>query len=148
MFLCFRIFSVSNFDSFRLGESIMRHIRAKQYENPPAYVTAKISPIDPLPEESLVSDYGVDTLSEGASSDLHYHDCDEWWIIVSGRALVTGSFDSVEAGPGDMIFTPMGETHRIEALSLVTVAWFGGTLRGEKRKGHLHLDTEEIEKLY
>jgi len=126
----------------------MRHIRAKQYENPPAYITAKISPIDPIPEDSLICDYGVDTFSEGASSDLHYHDCDEWWIIISGRALVTGSFDSVEAGPGDMIFTPMGETHRIEALSLVTLAWFEGPLRGRKRKGHLHLDTKEIEKLY
>ncbi len=126
----------------------MRHIRAKQYENPPGYITAKISPIDPIPEDSLVSDYGIDTLSEGASSDLHYHDCDEWWIIISGRALGTGSFDSAEAGPGDMIFTPMGETHRDEALSLVTLAWFEGPLRGRKRKGHLHLDTEEIEKLY
>ena len=126
----------------------MRHIRAKQYENPPAFIMAKISPIDPIPEDSLICDYGVDTLSEGASSDLHYHDCDEWWIIINGRALVTGSVDPFEAGPGDMVFTPMGETHRIEALSLVTIAWFEGPLRGEKRKGHLHLDTEEIEKLY
>ena len=46
----------------------MRHIRAKQYENPPAYITAKISPIDPIPEDSLICDYGIDTLSEGASS--------------------------------------------------------------------------------
>ena len=126
----------------------MRHIRAKQHENPPAFITAQISPIDPMPEDSLICDYGVDALSEGASSDVHYHDCDEWWIIINGRALVTGSVDPFEAGPGDMIFTPMGETHRIEALSLVTVAWFEGPLRGEKRKGHLHLDTEEIEKLY
>ena len=126
----------------------MRHIRAKQHDNPPAFITAQISPIDPMPKDSLICDYGVDTLSEGASSDVHYHDCDEWWIIINGRALVTGSVDPFEAGPGDMIFTPMGETHRIEALSLVTVAWFEGPLRGEKRKGHLHLDTEEIEKLY
>ena len=126
----------------------MRHIRAKQYENPPSFIMVKISPIDPIPEDSFICDYGVDTLSEGSSSDLHYHDCDEWWIIINGRALVSDSVEPFETGPGDMVFTPMGETHRIEALTLVTVAWFEGPLRGQKRKGHLHYDTREIEKLY
>ena len=113
----------------------MRHIRAKQYENLPTFITVKISPIDPMPENSLICDYSVDTLSEGASSDLHYHDCYEWWIIINGHTVVTGSVDPFEAGPGDMVFTPMGETHRIEALSLMTIAWFEGPLRAQNAKG-------------
>ena len=126
----------------------MRHIRGKQDENPPPFITAKISPIDPIPEDSFIRNYGVDTLAESASSDMHYHDCDEWWIIINGRARVSDSVEAFEAGPGDMVFTPMGETHMIQALPIVTVAWFEGPLRGQKRKGHLHRDTKEIEKLF
>lgn len=126
----------------------MRYIRGKQDENPPSFVMVKISPIDPLPEESFIRNYGVDTLIEGSSSDLHYHDCDEWWAIINGRALVSDAVEAFEVGPGDMVFTPMGETHKIEALTMVTIAWFVGPLKGQKRKGHLHHDTKEIEKLY
>ena len=113
----------------------MRHIRAKQYENPPSFVTVKISPIDPIPEDSFICDYGVDTLYEGSSSDLHYHDCDEWWIIINGRALVSDSVEQFETGPGDMVFTPMGETHRIEALTLLPLPGLKALLGDKNEKG-------------
>jgi len=40
----------------------MRYIRGKQDENPPSFVTVKISPIDPMPEEYFIRNHGVDTL--------------------------------------------------------------------------------------
>jgi mannose-6-phosphate isomerase-like protein (cupin superfamily) len=116
----------------------MIHIQAKQHENPPSFLTVKIAPIDTIPESSWIRDYGVDTLAPGASSDFHFHDCDEWWIIADGIARVFSSTGELQVGPGDMVFTPIGESHKIEAVTLVKVIWFEGPLQGQKRKGHLH----------
>jgi uncharacterized RmlC-like cupin family protein len=116
----------------------MFHIQAKQHENPPSFLTVKIAPIDKIPESSCICDYGVDTLAQGASSDFHFHDCDEWWIIVDGIARVFSADREIQVGPGDMVFTPIGESHKIEALTMVKVVWFEGPLQGQKRKGHLH----------
>jgi mannose-6-phosphate isomerase-like protein (cupin superfamily) len=121
----------------------MIHVQAKQHENPPSFLTLKIVPIDEIPEASHIRDYGVDTLAPGASTDYHFHDCDEWWIIVDGVARVFGTAGEMQAGPGDMVFTPTGEFHKIEALTMVKVVWFEGPLKGQKRKGHLHDDPEE-----
>ena len=116
----------------------MVHIQAKQHENPPPFLTLKIAPIDTIPESSHIRDYGVDTLPQGASTDLHFHDCDEWWIIADGIARVFGPDGEIQIGPGDMVFTPAGESHKIEAMTMVKVVWFEGPLKGQKRKGHLH----------
>ena len=124
----------------------MIHIQGKQSEKPPSFLTVKISPIEAIPEESYIRDYGVDALAPGASSDHHYHDCDEWWIIIDGIARVINSGNDIQVGPGDMVYTPMGEIHKIEAVTMVTLAWFEGPLMGKKRKGHLHHDPEERKK--
>jgi mannose-6-phosphate isomerase-like protein (cupin superfamily) len=116
----------------------MNHIQAKQHTSPPEFLTVKIAPIDPIPESSFIRDYGLDTLAPGASSDLHFHDCDEWWIITEGIARLFHSDEKIQVGPGDMVFTPAGESHKIEAVTLVKVVWFEGPLQGQKRKGHLH----------
>lgn len=120
----------------------MPHIQAKPDPNPPPYLTAKIAPIDAVPEESHICDYGVDTLTAGASSEIHFHDCDAWWIIVNGIARVHDSGNDIEAGPGDMIYTPAGNLHRIEGITMVTYVWMEGPLRGRKRKGQLSPDTQ------
>ena len=64
------------------------HIQAKQHENPLSFLTVKILPIDKIPESSWIRDCGVDTLAPGESSDFHFHNCDEWWIIADGIARV------------------------------------------------------------
>ena len=53
----------------------------------------------------------------------------------------------IQIGSGDMVFTPMGEFHKIEALTMVKIVWFEGPLQGQKRKGHLHDDPEEKKKM-
>lgn len=117
----------------------MVHIQAKQHQNPPSFLTLKLAPIEDIPEDSWIRDYGVDTLAPEASSDFHFHDCDEWWIITEGIARVFSDSGEIQVGPGDMVFTPAGESHRIEAMTMVKVVWFEGPLQGQKRKGHLHL---------
>jgi mannose-6-phosphate isomerase-like protein (cupin superfamily) len=121
----------------------MPHIQAKEHNNPPAFVTKKLSPIDPLPDSSSIREYGVDTLAAGAATDYHYHDCDEWWIFIEGFANVTESGRTYRVGPGDMVYTPTGQEHKIEALTQLKITWFEGPLQGKQRKGHLHKNPEE-----
>jgi mannose-6-phosphate isomerase-like protein (cupin superfamily) len=123
-------------DSVR-RRTFMPHILAKQDTNLPPHLTIKISPVDTVPKESYICDYGVDTLTAGASSEKHFHDCDVWWIIVNGIARVLDSGKNIEAGPGDMIFTHAGDLHRIEGITMVTYVWIEGPLKGQKRKGQL-----------
>lgn len=33
---------------------------------------------------------------------------------------------------------PIGESYKIEAVTMVKVVWFEGPLKGQKREGHLH----------
>jgi len=120
---------------------VMPHIQAKQNTNLPSYLTLKISPVDAIPEESHICDYGVDTLTAGASSEKHFHDCDVWWVIVNGLARVHDSGNEIEVGPGDMVYTPAGDNHRIEGITMVTYVWLEGPLKGQKRKGQLFTES-------
>jgi mannose-6-phosphate isomerase-like protein (cupin superfamily) len=124
-----------------IRRTVMPHIQAKQDTNLPLHLTVKISPVDVIPVESYICGYGVDTLTAGASSEIHIHDCDVWWIIVNGIARVHDSGNDIEAGPGDMIFTPAGDLHKIEGITMVTYVWLEGPLKGNKRKGQLPPDT-------
>lgn len=119
----------------------MPHVQAKQDRNLPPHLTMKISPVGTVPEESYIRAYGVDTLTAGASSEKHFHDCDVWWIIVNGIARVHDSGTNIDAGPGDMIFTPAGDLHKIEGITMVTYVWMKGPLKGQKRKGQLSPDS-------
>ena len=121
--------------------TVMPHVQAKQDTNLPLHLTVKIAPVDVMPGESYICGYGVDTLTAGASSEKHFHDCDVWWIIVNGIARVNDSGNDIEAGPGDMIYTPAGDLHKIEGITMVTYVWLEGPLKGEKRKGQLPPDT-------
>jgi len=121
--------------------TVMPHVQAKQDTNLPLHLTVKIAPVDVMPGESYICDYGVDTLTAEASSEKHFHDCDVWWIIVNGIARVHDSGNDIEAGPGDMIYTPAGDLHKIEGITMVTYVWLEGPLKGEKRKGQLPPDT-------
>jgi mannose-6-phosphate isomerase-like protein (cupin superfamily) len=72
-------------------------------------------------------------------SDRHYHDCDEAWIVVSGRARVMSEGKEYIVGVGDIVWTRMGDEHQlIEILeSPYGLVWLENELRGEKREGHL-----------
>lgn len=113
-------------------------IRSKNWEERPDYLIRKLMPDTPMPENSWIRKWGVDTLKPGVASDLHYHDCDEWWIVFAGRARVESAEGTTEVGPGDMLFTPAGERHRITAIEATTLAWIEGPIRSGGREGHLH----------
>lgn len=70
--------------------------------------------------------------------DRHYHDCDEYWIVLqgSGRAVVGDRWDGM--GPGDCLCIGMGHHHDFPLVeSDVKAVFFETTLEGQKRTGHL-----------
>jgi mannose-6-phosphate isomerase-like protein (cupin superfamily) len=70
--------------------------------------------------------------------DSHYHDCDEYWIVLqgSGRAVVGGRWDRMQ--PGDCLCIGMGHHHDFPQIDTeVKAVFFETTLQGQKRTGHL-----------
>ncbi|HMS36448.1 MAG TPA: hypothetical protein PKA93_04730 [Arachnia sp.] len=71
--------------------------------------------------------------------EVHYHDFDEYWFIVSGHS--PGETDGVdyEFGPGSLIATARGYEHGMpEVGELVMGVCFEPALGPDQRKGHLH----------
>jgi len=74
--------------------------------------------------------------------DNHFHDCDEFWIIVEGRGIGVSEGVQYELGPGDCLATRMGDHHDFPLVGeRVTAVFFETTLRGRKRLGHLWIHT-------
>jgi len=72
--------------------------------------------------------------------ERHYHDCDEIWIVLSGKARVHSGGQDYIVGTGDIVWTKMGEEH--ELLEIIEYPyshiWMEWALQGLSRPGHLH----------
>ncbi|HEV2529103.1 MAG TPA: cupin domain-containing protein [Thermomicrobiales bacterium] len=86
------------------------------------------------------SNFGVGVVHDAEAFDRHFHDCDEFWIVLEGRARVMSEGQEYEVGPGDVVATKMGDEHDILELieGPLRIFWFEEALRGLKRPGHLH----------
>ncbi|HEY0793901.1 MAG TPA: hypothetical protein VGD78_22755 [Chthoniobacterales bacterium] len=70
--------------------------------------------------------------------DRHYHDCDEYWIIFAGSALVVSEDRFYPLKAGQCLATGMGHHHDFpEVLEPVSAVYFETTLEGQQRVGHL-----------
>jgi mannose-6-phosphate isomerase-like protein (cupin superfamily) len=70
--------------------------------------------------------------------DAHFHDCQEFWLLLDGAATVVVDGQHLEMRPGDCLPIPMGAMHDMpDAPKPVTAVYFETTLRGRKRTGHL-----------
>jgi quercetin dioxygenase-like cupin family protein len=92
------------------------------------------------PDWVKVSNYGVSIMKKGQTVEPHYHDCDEFWYIVSGKARVRTEGNEYIVQQGDVVCTKMGDDHElIEILEDdYVVVWIETELKGQKRIGHLH----------
>lgn len=80
-----------------------------------------------------------------ASFDLHYHDADEIWYLIEGRARILTEGVEHEVGPGDMICTGMGDEHHVlEVYEDLFAVYMEGELKGQKRRGHLHREEHGV----
>jgi len=76
--------------------------------------------------------------------DNHYHDCDEYWIILEGECTVATEGRLYDVGPGDNVATGMGWRHDVlkcKSDQGIKAIWFEGGLEGRKRTGHLWTPT-------
>jgi mannose-6-phosphate isomerase-like protein (cupin superfamily) len=91
-----------------------------------------------FPDWSEVSQYGVNTLEAGDEVELHFHDCNEYWIIVQGKGVATSENRSYELGPGDMLLTKAGDSHSLTVTERMVAVYFYGVMPIGGRRRHLH----------
>ncbi len=73
----------------------------------------------------------------------HYHDCDEYIFMIAGRMRLRSEGVEYVLVPGDVLVTRMGDEHEIlEILENTRYFWLEGPLRGAKRRGHLHRESQ------
>jgi mannose-6-phosphate isomerase-like protein (cupin superfamily) len=76
--------------------------------------------------------------AKSTSVDSHYHDCDEYWILLEGRATVIVNEAAAEMRDGDCLCIGMGRHHDMShAPEPVRAVFFETSLEREKRVGHL-----------
>lgn len=72
------------------------------------------------------------------SIDSHYHDCDEYWIILEGSGTVVVGDRHMTVSAGDCVPIGLGHHHDLATVTEpVKAVYFETTLEGEKRIGHL-----------
>ena len=70
--------------------------------------------------------------------DAHFHDCQEFWLLLDGEATVVVGAGHAPMRPGDCLPIPMGAMHDMpDAPQPAKAVYFETTLRGRKRTGHL-----------
>jgi mannose-6-phosphate isomerase-like protein (cupin superfamily) len=81
------------------------------------------------------------------SIDSHYHDCDEYWIVLEGGGTVVVGDRRYEVTAGDCVPIGLGHHHDLPAVTApVKAVYFETTLEGGKRVGHLWNHTHGLAK--
>ncbi len=76
-------------------------------------------------------------------TEPHYHDCDEFVFMIEGKCILRSEGVDYTLEPGDVLVTRMGDEHELlDILEDTVYFWLEGRLRGRKRRGHLHKQTE------
>ncbi len=78
------------------------------------------------------------TYAKSTRMDSHYHDCDEYWIMVDGRAEVVVAGEAAGIGPGECLCIGMGRHHDMAAApEPVRAVYFETAYERGRRMGHL-----------
>jgi mannose-6-phosphate isomerase-like protein (cupin superfamily) len=110
------------------------------------YVVVKNLWPDARPSWSDVTSAGIFRVEPDGRFDLHYHDCDEYWLIFAGRARVTVGPGTYEVGPGDIVCTPTGTEHDVIGVyETLEGFWFEARTPEGGRVGHLHRRPDDAE---
>lgn len=94
---------------------------------------------DDRPAWSNVTSTGTFQVVAGQTFDRHHHDCDEYWFIFEGRAVIEIDEERYAVGPGDIVCTEIGREHDfLQVFEPVRGFWFETFLVPGGRAGHLH----------
>ena len=106
-------------------------------------VVRRLSP-DHRPPWSDVTSAGIFRVEPNGRFDRHYHDCDEYWLIFEGRALVSVGDRRYTVEAGDIVCTETTVEHDIVAVAEgLGGFWFEGRTPPNGRVGHLHRTPED-----
>ena len=98
---------------------------------------------DERPAWSDVTSTGTFRIDPGQTFDRHYHDCDEYWFIREGRAVIEIDDERYEVEAGDIVCTEIGREHDfLQVLEPISGFWFESRLIPGGRAGHLHRSPE------
>lgn len=83
---------------------------------------------------------GCSTRDRTGSVEPHFHDCEEFWFVLNGKAKVITEGKEYIVEKGDVVCTHKSDEHAIlEVIDApYTQVWIECNLRGSKRRGHLH----------
>ena len=91
-----------------------------------------------FPTWSEVSKYGIKTLRPGDRVRTHFHDCNEFWVIIQGKGIATSENVTHELGPGDMLITKAGDEHSLAVIEGMVAVYFHGVMPPDGRFGYLY----------
>jgi mannose-6-phosphate isomerase-like protein (cupin superfamily) len=91
-----------------------------------------------FPTWSEISKYGINTLNVGDTVKLHFHDANEYWVIVEGRGIATSEGQEYELGPGDMLQTKAGDEHSLVVTEKMVAVYLYGIMPPGGRFGYLY----------
>jgi mannose-6-phosphate isomerase-like protein (cupin superfamily) len=91
-----------------------------------------------FPSWSETSKYGINTLPLGETVKLHFHDANQFWIVIQGRGTATSEGITYELGPGDMLMTKAGSEHSLFVTEEMVVVFFYGVMPPGGRFGYLY----------
>ena len=79
------------------------------------------------------------TYRKNTAIDRHYHDCDEYWIVLEGNGEVVVDDRHAQRRPRRLPVHRHGPSARLSRSSdgEVKAVFFETTLQGRKRTGHL-----------
>lgn len=88
---------------------------------------------------------GCSTRQRGERAESHFHDAEEFWFPLKGKAKVMTEGKEYVVEQGDVVCTQMGDEHAILEIieAPYTQVWIECNLRGKKRRGHLHRGEDE-----
>ena len=91
-----------------------------------------------FPAWGEVSKYGIKILRTGDAVKAHFHDCNEFWIVVQGKGIATSGKVTYELGPGDMLITRAGDEHSMAVIESMIAVYFHGVMPPDGRFGYLY----------
>jgi len=95
------------------------------------------------PAWSDVTSTGTFHVVAGQTFDRHHHDCDEYWFIFEGRAVIEIDEERYTVEAGDIVCTEVGREHDfLPVLEPISGFWFESRLIPGGRAGHLHRSPE------
>ena len=98
---------------------------------------------DERPAWSDVTSTGTFRIVAGQTFDRHFHDCDEYWFIADGRAVIEIDEERYTVEAGDIVCTEIGREHDfLQVLEPIRGFWFEAVLKPGGRAGHLHRSPE------